>query len=83
MLRRQNAWLFNMKPFKRLAGQLKEDHLQIYVYTRILVDEAILLINNFSAEAVEFCIPDLTQYKSAELLISNEPVEEGLTKSIL
>ncbi|MCM3791081.1 alpha-glucosidase [Domibacillus indicus] len=59
-----------------------DDHLQVYAYTRILENETLLVLNNFSAEAADLQLPKNIEYESAELLVSNEPAEGALTPSI-
>jgi oligo-1,6-glucosidase len=54
-----------------------EEHDQIYAYTRILDNETLLVITNFSSETPEFQLPGLIQYNSKHLLISNYEVDEN------
>lgn len=44
---------------------------QIFAYRRYLGDEQLLVICNFSADEVQFTVPDVLKGKKAELLISN------------
>ena len=44
---------------------------QIFAYRRYLGDEQLLVICNFSADEVQFTVPDILKGKKAELLIGN------------
>jgi oligo-1,6-glucosidase len=50
---------------------LMEDDEQLYVFTRILNNETLLVICNFSKEELEFQLPTQFENSKAELLISN------------
>jgi glycosidase len=52
---------------------LMEDDEQLYVFTRILNNETLLVICNFSKEELEFQLPTQFENNKAELLISNYP----------
>ncbi|MRG87858.1 glycoside hydrolase family 13 protein [Salinibacillus xinjiangensis] len=52
-----------------------EDDNQIYAYTRMLNDETLLVIANFSKETPVFNLPDSLKYTSYELFISNYSCE--------
>jgi oligo-1,6-glucosidase len=54
-----------------------EEHDQIYAYTRVLDNETLLVITNFSSETPEFQLPGHIQYNSKHLLISNYEVDEN------
>ncbi len=54
-----------------------EDHDQIYAYTRVLDNETLLVITDFSSETPEFQLPSHIQYDSKHLLISNYEVNEN------
>jgi oligo-1,6-glucosidase len=54
-----------------------EEHDQIYAYTRVLDNETLLVITNFSIETPEFQLPGHIQYNSKHLLISNYEVDEN------
>lgn len=53
-----------------------EDNEQIYAYTRILNDEKLLVICNFSKETPEFTLPKEIKYKEKKLLVQNYNVED-------
>ena len=52
-----------------------ESHPHIYAFTRSLESERMLVILNFSGSAPVFSKPGSLSYSSAELLISNYPVD--------
>ena len=54
-----------------------EDHDQIYAYTRVLDNETLLVITNFSSETPEFRLPGHIQYNSKHLLINNYEVDKN------
>ncbi|MBT2722145.1 alpha-glucosidase [Bacillus sp. ISL-46] len=54
-----------------------EEHDQIYAYTRVLDNETLLVITNFSSETPEFQLPGHIQNNSKHLLISNYEVDEN------
>ncbi|MBD1379636.1 glycoside hydrolase family 13 protein [Metabacillus arenae] len=53
-----------------------ENHEKIYAYTRVLDNETLLIMTNFSNESSEFQMPIHIHYHSKNLLISNYEVEE-------
>jgi oligo-1,6-glucosidase len=56
---------------------LLEDHPQIYAFTRTLENDRLLVVLNFSRQESLFELPNEMVFSSAELLISNYPVEAG------
>ncbi|WP_342045042.1 glycoside hydrolase family 13 protein [Bacillus sp. OTU530] len=54
-----------------------EDHDQIYAYIRVLDNETLLVITNFSSETPEFQLPGHIQYNSKHLLINNYEVDKN------
>lgn len=52
---------------------LLEDHPRIWAYTRILEDEALLVVNNFSEEDAEFILPEGLPFAhwNSRVLIAN------------
>nr|WP_309098223.1 alpha-glucosidase [Fredinandcohnia onubensis] len=52
-------------------------HPTIYAYTRILADEKLLVVLNFSSEHTLFELPEECSYKTLELLISNYDVDQN------
>ncbi|MEH7234620.1 glycoside hydrolase family 13 protein [Bacillus sp. JJ1562] len=54
---------------------LLPEHPTIYAYTRILDDEKLLVVSNFSKENSLFELPVECSYKTQELLISNYDVD--------
>ncbi|PLR79287.1 glucohydrolase [Bacillus sp. V3-13] len=53
---------------------LPEDK-QIFAYTRSLENEKLLVVANFSGEAVPFSLPEDVEFTADELLISNYTIE--------
>ncbi|MFD1780411.1 alpha-glucosidase [Fredinandcohnia salidurans] len=56
---------------------LLPEHPTIYAYTRILADEKLLVVLNFSSEHALFELPEKCSYKTQELLISNYEVDQN------
>lgn len=56
---------------------LLEDDEQLYVFTRTLGEEQLLVICNFSSEVIDFIMPEGFATSDRELLIGNYPVEEA------
>lgn len=52
-----------------------EDHQEIYVYTRTLGDEKLLVICNFKENTPVFNLPEEIRYNSKELIIGNYTTE--------
>ena len=50
---------------------LEPEHPDLFVYTRTLGDESLLVMCNFSEEAQAYSIPG--EYREAETLIANYP----------
>ena len=50
-------------------------HDEIYAFTRTLEGERLLVILNFFGSRPIFSLPSSLEYSTAELLISNYPVE--------
>jgi glycosidase len=62
---------------------ISDDHLQIYKYTRILVDGILLVINNFSAEAAEASVfTDVLGWNKWEGDGSTEVTTVGLNRLV-
>lgn len=56
---------------------LLPEHPTIYAYTRILADEKLLVVLNFSSEHTLFELPEECSYKTNELLIGNYDVDQN------
>lgn len=56
---------------------LLPEHPAIYAYTRILADEKLLVVLNFSSEHTLFELPEECSYKTLELLIGNYDVDQN------
>lgn len=56
---------------------LLAEHPELYVFTRTLDDERLLVILNFSAQTPIFELPSEVGFSSNELLLGNYPVEPG------
>jgi len=54
---------------------LLDDHEQIYAFTRILPDDRLLVILNFSRDTPVFALPAQVRFSDKELLISNYEVD--------
>ncbi|MBR6839252.1 MAG: alpha-glucosidase, partial [Oscillospiraceae bacterium] len=52
---------------------LEPEHPALFVYTRTLGDESLLVVCNFSGEDRTYCIP--AEYKDADILIANYPTK--------
>ncbi len=65
-LRRESAALVHGR-----YALLMPEHPQLYVYTRTLGDECLLVVCNFSAEDVDFIVPPQGGRQQAELLLGN------------
>ena len=52
---------------------LLPDHEQIYAFTRTLENERLLVLLNFSTDAVEFELPETLARPNTSLLIANYP----------
>ena len=52
---------------------LEPEHPALFVYTRTLGDESLLVVCNFSGEDQTYCIP--AEYKDADILIANYPTK--------
>lgn len=52
------------------------DHEELYVYTRTLVDETLLVVLNFFNGQPNFKLPEEITFADYSLLISNYPVDE-------
>jgi glycosidase len=50
---------------------LEPEHPVLFIYTRTLGDESLLVVCNFSEEAQAYAIP--AEYQDAEILIANYP----------
>jgi oligo-1,6-glucosidase len=54
---------------------LLEEHATIAAYLRVLGDDRLLVVCNFSGEPTPLPLPDEVVFSGAELLIANYPVE--------
>ena len=50
---------------------LEPEHPNLFVYTRMLGNESLLVVCNFSEEDQTYCIP--AEYEDADILIANYP----------
>lgn len=61
---------------------LLAEHPQLFAYQRTLGEQRLLVIGNFSGEAVELTLPQSLQYLSGECLIANYAPRSGWQKTL-